>query len=182
MVKSFSCSAEIIPGLWIGSLGALSSLEADEKEWLIVTILNGNSLIAIARSIVQRSEATCVEHEVWKLPDISIGDFLSPELSRILSRMDHYIENGERACLVHCARGISRSAAVCTAWLLSRRELSLEQATDKIRAVRPQMAPNMGFVASLKALEKCSGDVEKAKERMMSRRKTSDNNPLIKES
>eukprot|EP00977_Amphora_coffeiformis_P024357 scaffold15612_cov105-Amphora_coffeaeformis.AAC.2 len=71
-------------------------------------------------------------------------------------------------CLVHCAFGISRSVSICAAWLISRRQLTLSQALQQIRAVRPDAAPNMGFLASLRGLEQCKGNMAAAMERMHS--------------
>ena len=75
-------------------------------------------------------------------------------------------ESSSKACLVHCAFGVSRSAAVCAAWLISRQGLSLEQALRRIRAARPEASPNMGFIASLRALEQCQGSVAAARKRL----------------
>jgi predicted protein tyrosine phosphatase len=73
-------------------------------------------------------------------------------------------------CLVHCAKGCSRSAAVCAAWLLTRRKATtVDQALTMLRAVRPTAHPNLGFVAGLRALEQCHGDLNAAIQRMSAR-------------
>jgi protein-tyrosine phosphatase len=73
-------------------------------------------------------------------------------------------------CLVHCAQGCSRSVAVCAAWLLTRRKATtVDKALTILRAVRPTAHPNLGFVAGLRALEQCHGDLNAAIERMSMR-------------
>jgi Dual specificity phosphatase, catalytic domain len=75
------------------------------------------------------------------------------------------------ACLIHCAQGISRSAAVCVAWMLQdtrwRQECStsatdslVSSILDRLRQVRPCVQPNLSFLADLRALEQCNGDVQ----------------------
>eukprot|EP00980_Cylindrotheca_fusiformis_P014433 scaffold3845_cov67-Cylindrotheca_fusiformis.AAC.1 len=74
--------------------------------------------------------------------------------------------NRKRNILVHCAMGVSRSAALCAAWIIVRKKLSLQQAMDTIRAVRPEVLPNLGFIAWLRALEACDGNIEQARKRL----------------
>ncbi|KAK2503991.1 hypothetical protein MC885_002011 [Smutsia gigantea] len=57
------------------------------------------------------------------------------------------------ACLVYCKNGRSRSAAVCTAYLMRHRGLSLAQAFQAVKRVRPVAEPNPGFWAQLQKYE-----------------------------
>ena len=64
--------------------------------------------------------------------------------------------NLQRICLVHCAKGASRSVSVVMAYLLSRHSVrfkSFDEALRHIRTVRPQAAPNIGFALALKRYE-----------------------------
>ena len=66
--------------------------------------------------------------------------------------------NGQqrRICLVHCARGASRSCSVVIAYLLSRhrsRFKSFDEALQHVRRVRPVASPNVGFSLALKRFE-----------------------------
>lgn len=51
--------------------------------------------------------------------------------------------------LVNCAAGISRSATVVLAYLVSRRKMSLFKAFQKVYRARPVIWPNEGFMHSL---------------------------------
>lgn len=57
------------------------------------------------------------------------------------------------ACLVYCKNGRSRSAAVCTAYLMRHRGLSLELAFQTVKNARPVAEPNPGFWSQLQKYE-----------------------------
>ena len=44
------------------------------------------------------------------------------------------------------------------------------EALDRIRAVRGQAAPNLGFLAGLRAIDQCQGDIHKAKTRFQGKK------------
>ncbi|KAK5906047.1 hypothetical protein CgunFtcFv8_001946 [Champsocephalus gunnari] len=54
--------------------------------------------------------------------------------------------------LVHCARGISRSATLALAYLLIRERLSLVEAVEAVRRHR-NILPNVGFLNQLRHLD-----------------------------
>uniref|UniRef100_F7FYZ5 Dual specificity phosphatase 28 n=1 Tax=Monodelphis domestica TaxID=13616 RepID=F7FYZ5_MONDO len=56
-------------------------------------------------------------------------------------------------CLVYCKNGRSRSAAVCTAYLIRHGGLSLQQAFQVVKNARPVAEPNPGFWAQLQKYE-----------------------------
>jgi protein-tyrosine phosphatase len=165
--------AEILPGLWIGSLAAVRHASSDDSgvQWTIISILDSEKLIRLSQALMAQSSN--IRHTIWNLPDRGSADFLSDRLSTILDLIDESLpsrETPKKGCLVHCAQGISRSAAVCAAWYMSRKKASLEQALAIIRQVRPQALPNLGFIACLRAIEQCHGDIQAARNRMDSRK------------
>ncbi|KAJ9472067.1 MAP kinase phosphatase with leucine-rich repeats protein 1 [Diplonema papillatum] len=56
--------------------------------------------------------------------------------------------------LVHCKSGISRSSTIIAAYLMIREGFSSEQAFEYLRALRPSVSPNIGFLLSLEAFQK----------------------------
>ncbi|GIL62311.1 hypothetical protein Vafri_16590, partial [Volvox africanus] len=60
-------------------------------------------------------------------------------------------ENG--AVLVHCAAGVSRSASVVIAYLMTTGVLSLEDARAAVKAARPAINPNQGFLLQLQLFQ-----------------------------
>ncbi|NXX77547.1 DUS28 phosphatase, partial [Urocolius indicus] len=62
------------------------------------------------------------------------------------------VSSGGR-CLVYCKNGRSRSAAICTAYLMRHRQLSLRDAFQAVKAARPVAEPNAGFWSQLQRYE-----------------------------
>jgi predicted protein tyrosine phosphatase len=185
-----SCMGEIRPGLWIGNIYAVTQLDHiydDPTRWTVVTILNDPKLLQLVRALLSRYESSPVcdvsSHIEWKLPDTPHADFLSPMLLTVIDAIhkgcrpashreqlanDTTKGTTRRACLVHCAQGISRSAAVLAAWLLSTAEVkALPDAMASIRSVRPNVRlTNLALLASLRAIEQCQGNIPAAILRM----------------
>lgn len=162
---------EILPGLFIGNLWSVKELaKMPDRRWTIVSVLQSTKLSLYVEKAVdemrKNNSEMKIQTEEWRLADQSQANLISARLSEILDLMDQSIHPDEnRACLVHCAFGVSRSAAVCAAWLIARRHISLQQAMEQIRVARPEASPNMGFVAGLRALEQCGGNIEAAQQR-----------------
>ncbi|XP_051867567.1 dual specificity protein phosphatase 12 isoform X2 [Pristis pectinata] len=57
------------------------------------------------------------------------------------------------AVLVHCHAGVSRSAAVVTAFIMKTDNLSFEEAYSKLKAIKPDVRINDEFVKQLKLYE-----------------------------
>ncbi|XP_059840541.1 dual specificity protein phosphatase 12 isoform X1 [Hypanus sabinus] len=57
------------------------------------------------------------------------------------------------AVLVHCHAGVSRSAAVVTAFIMKTDNLSFEEAYGTLKAIKPDVRINDGFVKQLKLYE-----------------------------
>ena len=153
---------EIIAGLWIGNLHSLRQLHQRAGVWTVITLLKSEYLIRFCEKML--SEQQQCRKIVWRLADKSEATFLCDNLSDVLDAIDESQRDG-RPCLVHCAMGVSRSATVCAAWLMSRQQLGMPAALNLIRQVRPEIQPNLGFVAALHALEKCNGNVQQGRQR-----------------
>ena len=66
--------------------------------------------------------------------------------------MEDSINDGH-ATLVHCAAGVSRSVSIVLAYLVIKRNMSLADSIAMVRAARPIMNPNLGFLRQLITLE-----------------------------
>ncbi|XP_074046211.1 dual specificity phosphatase 28, partial [Macrotis lagotis] len=87
---------------------------------------------------------------------VPVSDRPAEDLLRHLEPCCAALEAAARAggtCLVYCKNGRSRSAALCTAYLMRHRGLSLEQAFQVVKAARPAAQPNPGFWAQLRRYE-----------------------------
>lgn len=72
----------------------------------------------------------------------SVADFIGP--MRILS---------DSPCLVHCTQGVSRSAALVTAYLMQEKAMSFTNARDFVRRKRFCIEINQGFQEQLRDYE-----------------------------
>uniref|UniRef100_A0A3B3ZHM0 Dual specificity protein phosphatase n=1 Tax=Periophthalmus magnuspinnatus TaxID=409849 RepID=A0A3B3ZHM0_9GOBI len=79
--------------------------------------------------------------------DFDISGFFSDTAEFIHSALN---QNG--VVLVHCARGISRSAALVLSFLMIKRGLSLMEALQTVRKHR-NILPNAGFLNQLRQLD-----------------------------
>ncbi|NXD25521.1 DUS28 phosphatase, partial [Spelaeornis formosus] len=87
---------------------------------------------------------------------VPVRDEPQQELLRFLEPCGAAIGAAVRAggrCLVYCKNGRSRSAAVCTAYLMRERRLPLKDAFEIVKAARPVAQPNPGFWSQLQKYE-----------------------------
>ncbi|GAV58540.1 DSPc domain-containing protein [Cephalotus follicularis] len=66
----------------------------------------------------------------------------------------------EGAVLVHCFAGVSRSAAIITAYLMRTEQLSQEDALESLRQICESVCPNDGFLNQLKMFEEMGFKVD----------------------
>ncbi|XP_067158068.1 dual specificity phosphatase 28 [Apteryx mantelli] len=87
---------------------------------------------------------------------VPVFDDPAEDLYRYFDRCGDAIEEAVTSggtCLVYCKNGRSRSAAVCTAYLMRHRNLALQEAFATVKAARPEAEPNPGFWAQLQRYE-----------------------------
>ncbi|KAM4894902.1 dual specificity phosphatase 28 [Sylvia borin] len=87
---------------------------------------------------------------------VPVLDEPAEDLYRHLEPCAAAIEETVRAggkALVYCKNGRSRSAAICTAYLMRHRQLPLKDAFEAVKTARPVAEPNAGFWAQLQRYE-----------------------------
>eukprot|EP01064_Diplonema_japonicum_P033152 TRINITY_DN646_c7_g2_i1.p1 TRINITY_DN646_c7_g2~~TRINITY_DN646_c7_g2_i1.p1 ORF type:complete len:324 (+),score=41.16 TRINITY_DN646_c7_g2_i1:43-972(+) len=92
---------------------------------------------------------------------LSVDDVLFTDLLSHAELGADFIEgNGEGGCLVHCEKGMSRSAFMVVAHSMIKRNLSLSEAYGEVKKSRPVVQPNSSFCRQLRFLESMlsSGD------------------------
>jgi protein-tyrosine phosphatase len=62
--------------------------------------------------------------------------------------------NASSTFFVHCKAGKSRSATVVIAYLVLHESMSLSEAYNYVRRIRPEVNPNLGFWSALQKLER----------------------------
>lgn len=59
------------------------------------------------------------------------------------------VKKSKGRVLVHCQAGISRSATICLAYLISRHQLRLDEAYEYVKKRRSVISPNFNFMGQL---------------------------------
>lgn len=97
---------------------------------------------------------TCLN--ILDLPETDLSQYYSDAFTFI----DDAVASGGRV-LVHCNAGVSRSAAITLAYLMKSHTLSYEDAWSLLKAKRPSINPNFGFILQLKNYERQLTEVTK---------------------
>ncbi|XP_003418061.1 dual specificity protein phosphatase 21 [Loxodonta africana] len=77
---------------------------------------------------------------VTDTPSARLFDFFDPIADHI-----HGVEMRHGCTLLHCVAGVSRSAALCLAYLMKYHGMSLQDAHAWTKSCRPIIRPNNGF-------------------------------------
>lgn len=156
----------------LDQLVAASNSPSEKVSLTVISVLSNPNLIRFATDALDKqrkqfSHNIETKHVVVDLKDTVNSDLLSV-LPRALAEIDEALRDAnpipsqgkerttnimQRVCLVHCAKGASRSVSVVIAYLISRYPDSyktFDEALAHVRAVRPQAMPNLGFVLALK--------------------------------
>jgi dual specificity phosphatase 12 len=134
--------SEIIPNLWVGNLDLTYDLEFLRSAHIthIVTVLereHGTHAMAALR--VEQLSFRLADYD-----DAPIYDTFLPVCEFIDAAL-----LGGGAVYVHCLMGISRSPTIVAAYLIWKRGVGLEEALRILRAARPIIEPNNGFLSAL---------------------------------
>ena len=90
--------------------------------------------------------------------NVAISDDSAEDIAHAFDEMADFIDTcrqvrGGGAVLVHCVQGISRSTSACLSYLMRREGWTLARAYEHVKALRPIMRPNKGFMRQLLAEE-----------------------------
>lgn len=97
------------------------------------------------------SPVPCYHKGQLKYQLVDIYDDERANISQHFEQSNQFIEGGRAAggVLVHCYAGVSRSATLVLAYLMSRERLPLKLAMQRVREARPAAQPNAGFFRQL---------------------------------
>lgn len=132
--------ALVMPYLYVGSQDCC--IPDVLINYNIRTVLSVGIEAPVVHSNVSYSHVQCLD-----LPDTRLIPILN-ECNQIIEKSIAAKEN----ILVHCNAGVSRSASVVIGYLILQERKSFEDAHDMLKAVRPCIRPNIGFIKQLKSL------------------------------
>jgi len=138
---------EILDFLYLGS--AAHSAQKDILDRLGIT-----SIMNVSRNIPNSFE------DSFEYKTIPVDDTYSADISQWFNEAIEFIdavrESGGRV-LVHCQAGISRSATICLAYLISRMKYKLDEAYEYVKKRRSVISPNFNFMGQLLSWESENG-------------------------
>lgn len=133
---------KVLSGLYLGSF-------RDGKDPEQLKVNNISHIISIhdnAREVVEDKEYLCIR----------VSDSPDENLSRYFPRCNDFIHNARLHggnVLIHCLAGVSRSATIAAAYIMSVTSLSSKDALKVVRGARNIANPNYGFQSQLKEYE-----------------------------
>ena len=165
--------AEIVPGLLIGDLTSIPKIDlllgdrAGESTLTIVSVLSNRNLIRLSTDLTSRLRSRNIfrqiNHTVISLKDSTDANLLGV-LPESRSKIDSALlpaasgSSGARFCLVHCAKGRSRSVSIVVAYLMAtfpgRFNSSFDEALNHVKETYPWAQPNIGFALALRRYER----------------------------
>jgi atypical dual specificity phosphatase len=121
----------------------------------------GSQVEASDLDLLQRAGVQCVLNCAREIPcfhksvlvyhHLVLEDDENEILEPLFEQAFEFIDSG--VCLVHCQAGISRSVTFVLAYLMARKNLTLCEAFQLVKGVRPCAGPNIGYWRQLMALE-----------------------------
>ena len=144
ILKDDNAPIEIIPHLFIGSIGSASNLK-QLQNYKITHIL------CCAKGIKNffPDNFTYLNLEILDSENINIKQHFQESYKFI----DDAIKNNGNV-LVHCHAGISRSSTIVIAYIMKSQKMSFDKVLDLMKAKRDKVKPNDGFIQQLKEYEK----------------------------
>nr|XP_044988526.1 dual specificity protein phosphatase 18 [Jaculus jaculus]XP_044988527.1 dual specificity protein phosphatase 18 [Jaculus jaculus] len=122
------------------SLYISSGVAASDK--LLLTSNQISTVINVSAEAVStfHEDIQYVQVPVTDAPTSQLCDYFDPIADHI-----HSVEMKQGRTLLHCAAGVSRSAALCLAYLMKYHAMSLLEAHAWTKSCRPIIRPNSGF-------------------------------------
>lgn len=140
---------KVIPYLYLGNAKNSADLSV-LKDHGITYILN------VTPNVPNKFE----NDSTFKYMKIPISDHLSQNLSQFFPEAIAFIDearDSEQGVLVHCLAGISRSVTITVAYLMQKRDLSLNEAYDYVKTCKPNISPNFNFMGQLLDFQRSLG-------------------------
>lgn len=147
-------------GIYIGDLGDAAAVKASEVP-LVSHVL---SLVGSSSSLLD-SKTSAHTQGAENLHKLAVP-MLDEDSQNLLDNLEsclEFIEKGRSrgGVLVHCAAGVSRSAAVVTAYLMQKEHLSAAAALKSLRRISPGVHPNDGFMEQLAIFESMGNKIDR---------------------
>jgi protein-tyrosine phosphatase len=144
ILKDDNMPIEIIPHLFLGSIGSASNLKQLEN-------------FKITHIVCAASGIKNFFPDKFKYLNINLLDSEKEDIKKYFSQSYEFIDkaiknNGN--VLVHCHAGVSRSSTILIAYIMKSQKMKLDKILDLMKTKREKVSPNIGFLQQLYQYEK----------------------------
>ena len=144
ILKDDNAPIEIIPNLFLGSIGSASNLKQLQNCKI-------THIVCCARGIKNFFP------DKFKYLNLDILDNEKSDIKQHFDEsykfIDEAIKNNGNV-LIHCHAGISRSSTILIAYIMKSQKMSLDKVLELLKSKRDKVNPNAGFIEQLKEYEK----------------------------
>ena len=132
---------------------------------ILPNIYVGNYAFALNKKLLQENKITHIlncgnglknfysKEGIFKYKQIPLYDSKTQNLIQYINVINNFIEEGsfnDNKILIHCGEGVSRSAAVCLIYMITKKGFTYTKAKEFYEQRRPGCCPNDGFISQLK--------------------------------
>ena len=144
ILKDDKAPIEIIPNLYLGSIGSASNLQQLQNSKI-------THIVCCARGIKNFFP------EQFKYLNLDILDSEKANIKQYFEETYKFIDEAIKnkgSVLVHCHAGVSRSSTILIAYIMKSQKMSLDKVLELLKSKRDKVKPNDGFIEQLKEYEK----------------------------
>ena len=144
ILKDDNIPIEIIPHLFLGSIGSASNLKQLQN-------------FKITHIVCCASGIKNFFPDKFKYLNLDLLDSEKTDIKKYFDEsfnfIDKAIKNGGNV-LVHCHAGVSRSSTILIAYIMKSQKMKLNKVIEILKGKRDKVSPNLGFIRQLKEYEK----------------------------
>ena len=144
VLKDDKVPIEIIPHLYLGSIGSASNLKQLQNFKI-------THIVCCAKGIKNFFP------DNFKYLNLDIIDSQTDNIKKYFEEANLFIDEAiknQGNVLVHCHAGISRSSTIIIAYIMKSQKMNLDKILDLMRSKREKVKPNDGFIEQLKEYQK----------------------------
>lgn len=139
----------ILPHVYLGSLMAIDEKELFER--------NIKWIVNCCHELQSNAYPRISNIDEFNILNIPLKDKSTEELSKVkvFDRVIKFASDAleaKEAMIIHCQRGISRSAAVTIGMIMLVKQMDFDDAFDMVASKRDVINPNIGFIFQLESL------------------------------
>jgi protein-tyrosine phosphatase len=86
--------------------------------------------------------------------ELHLHDIQSQDLTEAIEKSMEFMKNAKSNVFVHCKQGVSRSASIVIAYLITFNKMTFDEAFEYVNSKRKVVLPNPGFEMQLREYEK----------------------------